>query len=97
MIDSIVIWSFKMAVYKNKYGLWSIRFKYKDNDNKWRQKQVYTGKSGFGTKKEALEKEIEVKYDMERKLLKPQQENNQKTLGEVIDEVILDCQYYKFV
>ena len=74
MIDSIVIWSFKMAVYKNKYGLWSIRFKYKDN--------------------EALEKEIEVKYDMERKLLKPQQENNQKTLGEVIDEVILDCQYY---
>lgn len=94
MIDSIVIWSFKMAVYKNKYGLWSIRFKYKDNDNKWQQKNAYGGKSGFGTKKEALEKEIEVKYDMERKLLKPQQKNNQKTLGEVIDEVILDCQYY---
>ena len=55
-----------MAVYKNKYGLWSIRFKYKDNDNKWRQKQVYTGKSGFETKKEALEKESKVKYDTER-------------------------------
>lgn len=83
-----------MAVYKNKYGLWSIRFKYKDNDNKWRQKQVYTGKSGFETKKEALEKESKVKYDIERKLLKTQEENNQKTLKEVIDEVILDCQYY---
>lgn len=36
-----------MAVYKNENGLWSIRYKYKDNSGIWQQKMTNRGKSGF--------------------------------------------------
>lgn len=82
-----------MAVYKNQFGLWSIRFKYKDNQDVWRQKQAYSGKSGFSKKKDALEKEKEIIQEVETSLLK-MQNNNRKTFKEVMDEALLECKFY---
>ncbi len=76
----IMIWSYKMAVYKNNNGLWSIRFKYKDNNGKWQQKMAYSGKSGFPRKKEAQAKEKEVIHEIETQLLRLQNHEHQKNI-----------------
>lgn len=83
-----------MAVYKNDYGLWSVRIKYKDNDGKWKQKMAYSGKSGFSRKKEALEKEQEIVIEIENELLKLRDPNNWKTFEEVKNEALIESRYY---
>lgn len=76
-----------MAVYKNKQGLWSIRYKYKDNEGIWQQKMSNSGKSGFQKKKDALEKEKQIIEDIQTQLLM-KQNNNNKTFEEVMNETL---------
>lgn len=83
-----------MAVYKNNNGLWSIRFKYRDNNNEWRQKVSNTGKSGFVRKKDALEKEKQVIQKVQTQLLMQQDNERKKTFEEVMNEALLECSYY---
>lgn len=82
-----------MAVYKNKQGLWSIRYKYKDNEGIWQQKMSNSGKSGFQKKKDALEKEKQIIQDIQTQLLM-KQNNNNKTFEEVMNETLQECSYF---
>lgn len=83
-----------MAVYKNENGLWSIRYKYKDNSGIWQQKMTNSGKSGFKKKKDALEKEKQVIQEVQTQLLMQQNNKNKKTFEEIMNETLLKCSYY---
>lgn len=82
-----------MAVYKNKQGLYSIRFKYKDNNNVWKQKMAHSGKSGFVRKKDALKREKEIVQEIEDSLLR-QRDKSRKTFKDVMEEKLIDCKFY---
>ena len=53
-----------MAVYKNKYNLWSIRGKYKDASGSFKDYHRFKDKNGFKLKKEAQEADLKLRREL---------------------------------
>ena len=53
-----------MAVYKNKYNLWSVQGKFKDGNGKFTNYHRYKGKNGFKLKKDAVEADLKLRREL---------------------------------
>ena len=53
-----------MAVYKNKYNLWSVQGKYKDGTGNYKNYHRFKDKNGFKLKKEAVEADLKLRREL---------------------------------
>lgn len=53
-----------MAVYKNKYNLWSVQGKYKDGTGNYKNYHRFKDKNGFRLKKEAVEADLKLRREL---------------------------------